>query len=108
MQDRPDADPDVGSLANERTMLAWTRTALAMMAAGGAALRLPTRLEAAGPVLGGAMIGLGAIWWIAGYARYRAGVSAHGAPASILTIRLTWIAACGVALTALVLAVSAT
>ena len=47
-----DPDPRV-LLANERTMLAWTRTALALMAVGAAVTQLPSERDVPGAELVG-------------------------------------------------------
>ena len=73
---RPD-DPLVAvdprfSLANERTFLAWSRTSLAVMAAGLFALRLiPVRPKWIGIAAGGALIVLGALMGLLAYAHWR-------------------------------------
>ena len=71
--------PDVGgepdprfTFANERTFLAWARTALALMVAGGAVAQFA---DAAGPRLRGsltiALIGLGSAVGVGGFVRWR-------------------------------------
>lgn len=60
------------SFANERTFLAWTRTALALMLAGGAVAQFAD--SAAEVVRGGltvVLMGLGAVVAYAGYSRWR-------------------------------------
>lgn len=60
------------SFANERTFLAWTRTALALMVAGGAVAQFAV---SAGPVVRGTLaallIAMGAFVALVGYARWR-------------------------------------
>ncbi len=68
--DEPDSGPDRGpdrgpdpdyrfTLANERTFLAWIRTALALMAAGVAVIRFVPGLSLVRHLLGFLLIGLG-------------------------------------------------
>lgn len=72
-QTQPDElDPDVRFLlANERTLLAWIRTALAVMA-GGVALGQIGHNSKAHSVLGVAAIALGAFMALVGYTRFKA------------------------------------
>jgi putative membrane protein len=56
-------------LANERTLLAWLRTALSLEAAGFVLIRFGQVTGAA--AVGLALLGLGAIGGLAGYQRYR-------------------------------------
>jgi putative membrane protein len=68
---KPDADPDARFLlANERTLLAWLRTALAMQAGGVGVLQFVTRVEARAAI-GLSLLGLGALAAVVGYLRYR-------------------------------------
>lgn len=69
MTDEP--DPGLGSLANERTYLAWSRTALALTAAGAVLLRGPEVFTRPGRAVGFGLIALGAFLFAAGWARYR-------------------------------------
>ncbi len=62
----PDQEPEAGTdpdyrftLANERTFLAWIRTALALMAAGVAVIRFVPGLTVMRHTLGFLLIGLG-------------------------------------------------
>lgn len=62
----PDREPEAGTdpdyrftLANERTFLAWIRTALALMAAGVAVIRFVPGLTVMRHTLGFLLIGLG-------------------------------------------------
>ncbi len=67
----PDVDPDARFLlANERTLLAWLRTALAMQAGGVGVLQFVTRVEAR-TAIGLSLLGLGALAAVVGYVRYR-------------------------------------
>jgi putative membrane protein len=79
------------SLANERTLLAWVRTALALDAAGLGAVRFAPSLGWSGSpeVFGGLLVLLGAVTAWSGYRRFlatdhaiRAGapLPAHAAP----------------------------
>lgn len=72
MEDQRDLDPDARFLlANERTLLAWVRTALTLQAGGVGILQFVTQVQASG-VIGLALLGLGtAAGWV-GYRRYRA------------------------------------
>ncbi len=66
------ADLDVDArflLANERTLLAWVRTALTLLAAGVGTLQLVEEPWRAGPGLG--LLVLGAATAVAGLARHR-------------------------------------
>jgi putative membrane protein len=60
------------SFANERTFLAWTRTALALMLAGGAVAQFA---DSAGDLVRGtltvALMGLGSLVAYVGYSRWR-------------------------------------
>lgn len=64
-------DPDARFLlANERTLLAWVRTALTLQAGGLGVLQFVTRVEARG-VIGLTLLALGAATGFIGYRRYR-------------------------------------
>lgn len=74
-QDRGEEEPDVRfSFANERTFLAWNRTALALIATGIAATQLlPSFHVAAGRrILGLPLVGLGAVVAAASLLHWRA------------------------------------
>jgi putative membrane protein len=99
------------SLANERTLLAWVRTALALDAAGLAAVRFAPPLGWSGSprVVGGLLVLLGAVTAWSGYRRFlatdraiRAGapLPAHAAP------RVLAAALAGISLAILVLLVA--
>lgn len=97
------------SLANERTFLAWIRTALALLAGGVAvrALELSSFSDTEQSLLAGLLIGLGVICAVASWVRWarseRAMRRNEPLPASGLTVAL----ALGVVLVAVVvLAVS--
>jgi putative membrane protein len=85
MHSRPNdpLDPDVRFLlANERTLLAWIRTALAVMA-GGLALTQFSGRNASLIWVGAATVALSAIMAVVGYARFRAAdraIRAHKLP----------------------------
>jgi putative membrane protein len=70
-EDGTEPDPRF-SLANERTFLAWVRTALALIVAGGAIAQFAVSVT---PVVRGAisilLIGLGACVAVAGHGRWR-------------------------------------
>lgn len=73
-------DPDVRFLlANERTLLAWVRTALTLQAGGLGLLQFATEVKARG-ALGVSLLALGAAAALIGYRRYRAADEAirHG------------------------------
>jgi putative membrane protein len=57
-------------LANERTLLAWVRTALTLQAAGIGVLQFVTRVEAREGI-GLGLLTLGAVTGLVGYRRYR-------------------------------------
>jgi putative membrane protein len=68
----PDRDPDARFLlANERTLLAWLRTGLALQGGGVLVFQLVTRLDAQ-EVLGVVLLALGAVCHVVGWQRYRA------------------------------------
>ena len=71
----PDEEPDVRfTYANERTFLAWNRTALALVATGVAATQLLPNLHVAGGrrLLGLPLIVLGAVVAAASYRHWQA------------------------------------
>lgn len=59
------------TLANERTFLAWVRTALAMMAAGVAVIRFIPGLSVIRHALGFLLIGLGGVLAAASYQHWQ-------------------------------------
>ncbi len=73
--DTPDKEPDVRfTYANERTFLAWNRTALALIATGVAATQLLPEFHVSGGrrILGLPMIALGALVAYTSYRHWRA------------------------------------
>lgn len=96
------------TLANERTFLAWNRTALALIAGGLAAVQLLSfGVSGAGLMLGLPLIVLGAAIAVGGFERWRASEIAMRTGASLPRSRvapaLLGLGATGVALLALVL-----
>lgn len=79
------------SLANERTLLAYVRTALALNAGGlAAATLLPAEEVAARGLLGGGLVALGALLTVGAYLRWSANEDAmrHDAPLPRSTLPL--------------------
>ena len=108
--EKPGAEPDVRfSYANERTFLAWNRTALALVAAGLAVTSFLPKFHVPGGrrLIGVPLIVLGAVLSIASYRRWDANQCAmregRAMPPSHLEILLT----AGIALVSLVAAVVA-
>jgi putative membrane protein len=108
---QPDAEPDVRfTYANERTFLAWNRTALALIATGVAATQLLPKLQVewGRRLLGLPLIALGAIVAAESLRQWRANERAmrRGEPLPrswmpvILTIGIVAIGVIAVALTA--------
>jgi putative membrane protein len=76
---RPETEPDVRfTYANERTFLAWNRTALALIATGVAATQLLPEFHVAGGrrILGLPLIALGAVVAVESYRHWRANTKA--------------------------------
>jgi putative membrane protein len=68
----PDRDPDVRFLlANERTLLAWLRTGLALQGGGLLVVQLATGLDAR-EVIGVVLLAAGALCHLTGWRRFRA------------------------------------
>ena len=66
-------DPDARFLlANERTLLAWIRTALAVLAGGVALIQLTSKDSATQDIVGTAAVLLGAFMALVGYIRFQA------------------------------------
>jgi putative membrane protein len=66
-----DKDPDIRFLlANERTLLAWLRTGLALQGGGLVIFQLATRLDGR-EALGLALLAIGAVCHLVGWRRYR-------------------------------------
>lgn len=96
------------TLANERTFLAWNRTALALVAGGLAAVQLlKFGVGGAGLMIGLPLIVLGALLAVGGFARWRASEIAMRTNARVPHSRfvpaLLGIGATGVAVLAVVL-----
>ena len=94
--DRRDDEPDVRfSYANERTFLAWNRTALALIATGVAATQLLPRLQVAWGrrLLGLPLIALGAVVAAESFRQWRANQRAmergQPLPRSVMPLILT-------------------
>jgi putative membrane protein len=95
-----DIDPDARFLlANERTVLAWLRTSIALQAGGVGVLRFASSLDL-NEVIGATLILLGALGGAAGFLRYRAADRAirrgelppHGIAPEALAIAVTLLA----------------
>ncbi len=102
--------PDVRfTLANERTFLAWTRTAMAMIATGLAIVSLLPKFElAAGRrLIGVPLIAAGAVVAVMSYRHWDAGERALRLGEPIPPSRLTAVLAAGIALSAVIAAVVA-
>jgi putative membrane protein len=80
----PDDKKATEHLANERTFLAWVRTALALLAAGIGVVNLPSGFASSTgrQILGVLLVALGLIASIGSYVRWRANNNAiaQGAP----------------------------
>jgi putative membrane protein len=103
-------DPDVRfSYANERTFLAWNRTALALIAAGLAVTSLLPEFEVdfGRRLIGVPLISLGALLSLASYRRWEANERAMRLGQPLPPSNLTRILAVGVALASLLAAVVA-
>lgn len=96
------------TLANERTFLAWNRTALTLIAGGLAAVQLlKFGVGGAGLIIGLPLLALGGVLAVGGFARWRASEIAMRTgtrlPHSRLAPALLGIGATGIALLAIVL-----
>lgn len=103
-------EPDVRfSYANERTFLAWNRTALALVAAGLAVTSLLPEFEwgYGRRVIGVPLIALGALLALASYRRWEANEKAMRVGAPLTPSRLPVILAAGIGLAAAIAAVVA-
>ena len=103
-------DPDVRfSYANERTFLAWNRTALALIAAGLAVTTLLPRLdvEFGRRIIGVPLIALGAVLAWASYRRWEDNERAMRLGEALPPSNLPRVLAVGVTIAALVAAVIA-
>jgi len=107
-QDKPadgDSEPDARfTYANERTFLAWNRTALALVATGVAATQLLPKFGApyGRRILGLPLIALGAYVAVASYRQWRANQRAMRAGEPLPPSRMPMILAGGVGIVALV------
>jgi putative membrane protein len=93
-------DPDYRfSLANERTFLAWIRTALAFVAGGLAATQLlpELRIDFARETIGAALVGLGTLLAAAAFRRWAINEEAMRQQLPIPGSRLPAVLAVGVA-----------
>lgn len=91
-------DPDYRfSLANERTFLAWVRTALALDAGGLAVVQLlpPLAVPGAREVLAAALVGLGTIIALTSYRRWAANERAMRVGEPLPTSRVPVVLAVG-------------
>ena len=73
MDDGDAAHPAVRSASNERTAMAWNRTALSWLGVGAVLVRLhaPDGMGSAGAVAGYMMCACAAVLYLAGQVRYR-------------------------------------
>jgi putative membrane protein len=92
------------SFANERTFLAWNRTALALVVAGLAVVQILPRFSVPGGrrIIGLPMIALGAIVAFTSYARWEANERAMRLGEPLPTSRMPQILAIGVGIGALI------
>ena len=87
-----------GSLANERTHLAWQRTAMSWAGAGAVVTRYFAEDGVVRPrtATGALMMVIGALIWLDGARRYRRAAEAiHGGQAPVVptaAIRVVWVA----------------
>jgi putative membrane protein len=87
-----DIDPDARFLlANERTVLAWLRTSIALQAAGVGVLHFASSLNL-NELIGAALILLGALGGAAGRAIRRGELPPHGLAPEALAIAVTLLA----------------
>ena len=80
MDDRAAARPRHAGLAAERTQLAWSRSALSLLACGAATLKGIPQVTDGHPLTGAVLLLLGGVVWLAGVplARQRARATALG------------------------------
>jgi len=105
----PETEPDYRfTLANERTFLAWVRTSLGLLAAGVAIDQFAPRLGITGArtAVGLAFVALSILSVLGGVFRWRAVDAAMRREAALPRVRLPWILAGGLAVLALVVAVT--
>lgn len=106
----PLSDLDVDSLANERTLLAWTRTGFTLVATGALVLHTTEyRFVVRELAIGTATIFLGVVVWGFGFLRFKAGERKNADPylrlIPVAIIRAVAVAVSLVALGALLIAV---
>jgi putative membrane protein len=101
----PQPHPDYRfSLANERTFLAWCRTALALLAAGIGVVYLPSgdSVPTGRKILGVLLVALGILAAAGSYARWRANRQAIATGAPLPRSNLIVVIACGLTAVALI------
>ncbi len=100
-----ESEPDARfTFANERTFLAWNRTALALIVAGLAVTQFVTtpRWPGASRAAGVVLIVLGAFLAIASYRKWQRTESALRRGAPVPTSRLPWLLTAGISLGAVI------
>jgi putative membrane protein len=108
--ERPEQDIDVRfSYANERTFLAWNRTALALIATGVAATQLLPRFDLTfgRRLLGLPLIALGALIAFTSYSHWQANERAMRAGRPLVPSRIPLILAIGIGVVAVIAVVLA-
>lgn len=96
---KPDHEPDARfSFANERTFLAWNRTALALIVAGLAVVQVLPEFDLPGGsrIIGIPMIVLGGTISFSSYGRWRANERALRTRSPLPPSHLPWIVAAGI------------
>ncbi|MGD0881791.1 MAG: DUF202 domain-containing protein [Acidimicrobiales bacterium] len=109
-EDAPESDPDVRfTYANERTFLAWNRTALALIATGVAATQLLPEFHVGGgrQILGIPLIALGAIVALTSFRQWRANERAMRRREPLPSSPMTAVLAVGIAVVAIIAVVLA-
>lgn len=103
--DLPGEEPDARfSLANERTFLAWNRTALALIVAGLAVVQVLPGFDLPGGsrIIGIPLIVLGGTISLSSFGRWRANQMALRLGEPLPPSRLPWIVAAGITVGAIV------